>query len=85
MSGTQIVVNPVPGDAKSKELKAFAFDSIYGTNSTQDAVFQDLVIPLVKNALAGDPSTVFAFGQTGSGKTFTMQVQALSTTTSFVS
>lgn len=51
--------------------KTFEFDSCFGTNSTQEEVFEDTK-RLVQSAMDGFNVCVFAYGQTGSGKTFTM-------------
>ncbi|GMI24550.1 hypothetical protein TeGR_g5532, partial [Tetraparma gracilis] len=56
-----------------KPPRAFTFDFAYGTESTQDGVYQDIGAPVAERALDGWNGTVFAYGQTGSGKTWTMQ------------
>jgi hypothetical protein len=58
------------GDAPA--TKAFAFDHAYGSDTTQDRVYDDLGRPLLEAALAGFNGTIFAYGQTGSGKTWSM-------------
>lgn len=50
----------------------FAFDNIFGLESTQPEVFEQLGVPLLDKAFEGYNSTIFAYGQTGSGKTHTM-------------
>lgn len=52
--------------------KMFEFDRVYGSQSTQDEVFED-VKRLVYSAIDGYNVCVFAYGQTGSGKTHTIQ------------
>ena len=42
---------------------------MYGSDDTTEAVYRDLVEPLIPWAWAGGVSTFFAYGQTGSGKT----------------
>mmetsp|Transcript_43542 Transcript_43542/g.100245 ORF Transcript_43542/g.100245 Transcript_43542/m.100245 type:complete len:1309 (+) Transcript_43542:59-3985(+) len=50
----------------------FAFDHVFGKNSTQPQVFETLGNPLLDKAFEGYNATIFAYGQTGSGKTHTM-------------
>ena len=51
----------------------FAFDYVFGAESTQDEVYQNSSRPLVISVLEGYNSTILAYGQTGSGKTFSME------------
>lgn len=58
---------------KSKnQLKSFNYDSCFGPNSSQEAVFEDTK-RLVQSAIDGFNVCIFAYGQTGSGKTYTIQ------------
>ena len=41
-------------------------------SSTQEQIFDEMVVPLVDSMLQGYNATLFAYGQTGSGKTHTM-------------
>ncbi|KAI9000288.1 P-loop containing nucleoside triphosphate hydrolase protein, partial [Gaertneriomyces semiglobifer] len=52
--------------------KSFTFDHVFNTNSTQAAVYEECVQPLVDRFLEGFNATVLAYGQTGSGKTYSM-------------
>ncbi|KAK6947026.1 Kinesin motor domain [Dillenia turbinata] len=52
--------------------RRFSFDSVLDSNSNQEEIFQQVGVPLVKNALCGYNTSVFSYGQTGSGKTYTM-------------
>ncbi|MCD7466746.1 hypothetical protein HAX54_003751 [Datura stramonium] len=52
--------------------RKFNFDMVFGSNSTQEDIFQSVGAPLVKDALAGYNTSLIAYGQTGSGKTYTM-------------
>ena len=58
-------------DARTKSWKSFAFDKVWGPESSQRGVFQD-VEPLALSVVDGFNSCIFAYGQTGSGKTYTM-------------
>eukprot|EP00949_MAST-11_sp_MAST-11-sp1_P000449 g449.t1 len=55
-----------------RSSKAFVFDSVFDSSSTQSQVFGE-VSPLIHSALDGYTVSVLAYGQTGSGKTYTMQ------------
>ncbi|TPX63882.1 hypothetical protein CcCBS67573_g08563 [Chytriomyces confervae] len=52
--------------------RVFAFDHIFGCDSTQSGVYEGCVKVLVQRFVAGFNATVLAYGQTGSGKTWTM-------------
>ncbi|KNC96556.1 uncharacterized protein SPPG_08143 [Spizellomyces punctatus DAOM BR117] len=54
------------------QQKAFTFDHVFDTASTQEEVYRDCVKPLVDRFLEGFNATVLAYGQTGSGKTYSM-------------
>lgn len=56
-----------------KISKVFSFDKVFGMYSTQEEVFQSMVLPIVEETLAGFNCTIFAYGQTGTGKTHTME------------
>eukprot|EP01035_Chromulina_nebulosa_P017350 gene17350-22897_t len=51
----------------------FSFDKVFGFESTQQEVFEETAVPLVKDVLNGYNATIFAYGQTGTGKTHTME------------
>lgn len=55
-----------------EKVQRFTFDGAFGTESTQDEVF-DEVSNFVQSALDGYNVCLFTYGQTGSGKTYTMQ------------
>ena len=61
------------GKREGTESKEFAFDDVFGTQSTQERVYDSAVRPMVKDVLEGMNCTVFAYGQTGTGKTHTME------------
>ena len=56
---------------KRLEEKRFSFDRVFGPDSTQSDVYEE-VSPVVMGVLDGYNACVFAYGQTGSGKTHTM-------------
>ena len=58
--------------AKTAGIRAFEFDSTFGAEAPQAAVFDAVVAPLVVGVVNGRSACVLAYGQTGSGKTFTM-------------
>ncbi|XP_071957109.1 kinesin-like protein KIF27 [Antedon mediterranea] len=52
--------------------RAFTFDTVLGSKSTQEDVYNSCVEGLVSSLFEGYNATIFAYGQTGSGKTFTV-------------
>ncbi|KAJ5313066.1 hypothetical protein PENANT_c018G07747 [Penicillium antarcticum] len=52
--------------------KTYAFDKVFSPAADQTAVYEDVVLPVVNEMLAGYNCTIFAYGQTGTGKTYTM-------------
>lgn len=52
--------------------RAFTYDAVFETASTQHEVFAHSVEPLVDKFVTGFNATVLAYGQTGSGKTHTI-------------
>ncbi|RHY41100.1 hypothetical protein DYB34_000920 [Aphanomyces astaci] len=53
--------------------QGFTFDSVFGEDSTQQQVFDEVARPVVADIMEGYNATIFAYGQTSSGKTFTME------------
>lgn len=53
--------------------KTFVFDSIFGPETEQAAIYDRAAKPLVADLLAGYNATILAYGQTSSGKTYTME------------
>ena len=52
---------------KQKEAggtKAFAFDKVFGPDSTQIMVYKEVVCPIIKEVLQGYNCTVFAYVET---------------------
>lgn len=58
-------------DDGGSESFDFTFDNVWGTDSSQDDVFNQ-VKQLIDESLNGFSVTIFAFGMTGSGKTYTI-------------
>lgn len=54
------------------ERHQFCFDHVYGSDTQQVTVFNDIGAPILDRAFGGYNGTIFAYGQTGSGKTFSM-------------
>nr|CAI5851703.1 unnamed protein product [Callosobruchus analis] len=52
--------------------KAFTYNYVFDTESSQTEVYDTCVSSLVESSLEGYNATVLAYGQTGSGKTYTM-------------
>lgn len=53
--------------------KEWTYDRVFGVENGTKDVYEEIVKPIVKQAIKGYNGTVFAYGQTGSGKTFTMR------------
>ncbi|KAG0345750.1 hypothetical protein BG004_003181, partial [Podila humilis] len=60
----QVVVVPLQ--------RAFTFDQVFGTHSTQEEVYHGSVKRMVDRFMEGYNVTIMAYGQTSSGKTYTM-------------
>ncbi|KAL2843748.1 P-loop containing nucleoside triphosphate hydrolase protein [Aspergillus pseudodeflectus] len=78
-SGVALVTEGVKG--KTVELsmgpnavsnKTYTFDKVFSAAADQLTVYEDVVLPVVTEMLAGYNCTIFAYGQTGTGKTYTM-------------
>jgi hypothetical protein len=65
-------VNQVIIKTANEGERAFTYDAVYGTNSTQREVYDEGAFPLVESVMTGYNGTIFAYGQTGCGKTHTM-------------
>ncbi|KAI9353705.1 P-loop containing nucleoside triphosphate hydrolase protein [Obelidium mucronatum] len=56
-----------------KGSKPFHFDTVFGMDTEQEAVYGIAVEPLIRKCLDGYNGCIFAYGQTAAGKTHTMQ------------
>lgn len=72
--GCQRCIDVVPGRPQVVigNNKAFTYDHVFDSSSTQENIFIQTVEPLLDGLFSGYNATVLAYGQTGSGKTFTM-------------
>ncbi|KAE8355694.1 P-loop containing nucleoside triphosphate hydrolase protein [Aspergillus coremiiformis] len=52
--------------------KTYTFDKVFSAAADQIAVYEEVVLPILNEMLAGYNCTIFAYGQTGTGKTYTM-------------
>lgn len=59
------------GRTRHKEEK-FVFDHVFNQHSTQEAIYEATVQPLIDKLFEGYNCSCFAYGATGAGKTFTM-------------
>mmetsp|Transcript_18769 Transcript_18769/g.32992 ORF Transcript_18769/g.32992 Transcript_18769/m.32992 type:complete len:1302 (+) Transcript_18769:3-3908(+) len=59
-------------DERTRSWKSYAFDKVWGPETGQKDVFQD-VEPMAMSVIDGYNACIFAYGQTGSGKTYTME------------
>lgn len=57
---------------KAKKDISFAFDKVFGNESTNLEVFANSTKSLITTLMDGYNCSVFAYGATGAGKTFTM-------------
>lgn len=57
---------------RAGQEKVFAVDHVFGPGADQQAVYEQVAAPLVRDFARGHNVTVLAYGQTGSGKTHTM-------------
>ena len=62
------MINPVD----SSDEQRFAYDFVYGMQTEQSRVYEDVGAPILERAFSGFNGTIFAYGQTGSGKTWSM-------------
>lgn len=51
----------------------FHIDRVYEETDYTEALYEDMVSPIIKGAIGGQHGTIFAYGPTGTGKSFTIQ------------
>lgn len=68
-STVQVMYGPTGRQAP----RNYHFDKVFGMYSRQDEVFDQMIQPVVQEAMAGFCCTVFAYGPTGTGKTYTIE------------
>ncbi|KAK2183775.1 hypothetical protein NP493_289g01021 [Ridgeia piscesae] len=74
LAGEQVCMRIIPNTNQlvlGKD-RAFTFDYIISSKTSQSETYERCVEPLVRSCFDGYNATVFAYGQTGSGKTFTI-------------
>ena len=54
------------------ENQTFALDFAFGSDATQEMVYEKIGKGIIKDVMNGYNGTLFSYGQTGSGKTYTM-------------
>jgi hypothetical protein len=52
--------------------KHFTFDQLFGQESSQEEIFNEIGLPMVNASMDGFNTCIFCYGMTGSGKTFSM-------------
>lgn len=57
----------------SEPPKSFTFDAAFGSDSTQQQVYDTAATEIVEAVVKGYNGTIFAYGQTGAGKSHTME------------
>lgn len=68
------------GSSNLPESIRFRFAHVFGTDSSQNNVFDLAAKDIVKGFMEGYNGTIFAYGQTGAGKTYTIQGEIESVT-----
>eukprot|EP01105_Mastigella_eilhardi_P024765 TRINITY_DN652_c1_g1_i1.p1 TRINITY_DN652_c1_g1~~TRINITY_DN652_c1_g1_i1.p1 ORF type:complete len:1086 (+),score=383.84 TRINITY_DN652_c1_g1_i1:58-3258(+) len=65
----RLVLHPPRGNDGAQK---FSFHTLFRDDTTQDALFQQVGLPLVNALIAGTSGLLFAYGMTNAGKTFTV-------------
>lgn len=69
---TDVHVSTAEDVRTNSDSKIYNVDHVFGPESDQSMVYDEVVSPMVKDVLAGMTCTVFAYGQTGTGKTYVL-------------
>lgn len=77
VDNTRLCVNTMNADNSNSSEEpenqtglTFELDHIFGDSCSQVELFDELVKPIISDALTGFNATIFTYGQTGSGKVF---------------
>jgi len=62
-----------PKAQTSEGPKAFFFNDVFNSETSQKDIYDQVAFPLVDSVLHGYNGTILAYGQPGAGKTYTMQ------------
>jgi len=67
-----------PGTAvrTAAQEKHFKYDVVLGPEASQEDVYRNVGMPMLRHTLQGYNTCIFAYGQTGSGKTYSLQGQS---------
>jgi len=62
----------VEAPASNEDARSVAFDAAFSAEATQQEVFAQVGLPVLRECLKGVNGTILAYGQTGSGKTHSL-------------
>jgi len=66
------MANSISNSVASDRERSFTFDRVWGPDTTQEQLFEEIAPKYIESALQGYNGTILAYGQTGSGKTYSM-------------
>lgn len=69
--GREVILSNGAGSL-SHSKRTYTFDQVFGAESDQETVFDEVAKDYISEMLEGYNCTVFTYGQTGTGKTYTM-------------
>lgn len=69
--GREVILSNAAGSLTHSK-RTYTFDQVFGAESDQETVFDEVAKDYIREMLEGYNCTVFAYGQTGTGKTYTM-------------